>query len=412
MKSRFRHRWGLLVLCIALAAVAPFFAGAGDREGGADREVRITDHFNGTVYFNPWLDDLPVAQPMGGRRWIWRWIFGAEWPEWQKVENEPPGPRPAERMAVGSLRVTPVGHSTFLIQMDGLNILTDPIWSERASPVSWIGPKRYRQPGIRFEDLPPIDAVLISHNHYDHLDVPTLKRLAKRGVSRAMVPLGDRELVQDTGISSVEEMDWWQSVSVSPDVTVTLVPARHFSARSFWDRNKTLWGGFVVSGPSGNVYYAGDTGYGPHFKEIARRFSPIKIALIPISPYRPDQENGTPAMGSMVHTGPDGAVQAHIDLGAEVSIAAHYQVFQLGPDGYFDAVKGVAAALEKRDLKPDVFLALKPGMTVEVNAVSAGVPKSDKSADTGKEKYDRYTALFRGASVPGSMNPSRAVSRP
>ena len=409
MVARFQHRWVLLALCIALAAVLPFLAGAGDRDGLADKEVRISDHFDGNVYFNPWSDPVPPGAPGGSKsRWIMRWIFGAEWPDWPKAEDLPPAAPPAQRVAVGSLRVTPVGHSTFLIQMDGLNILTDPIWSERASPVSWVGPKRYKKPGIRFEDLPPIDAVLISHNHYDHLDLPTLKRLAEKGVPRALVPLGDRDLVLGEGIPSVDEMDWWESARIGPDITVTLVPARHFSARSLWDRNKTLWGGFVVSGPSGNVYYSGDTGYGPHFKEIARRFSPIKMALLPISPFRPEQESGLSAIGSMVHTGPEEAVQAHIDLGAEVSIAAHYQVFQLGPDRYFDAVKGLAAALEKHDLQPDAFFALSPGRTLERTTGVSGLAAAEKSrrlTSATKEPRDGRTDHSGRAAVLSHLVP-------
>ena len=146
-----------------------------------------------------------------------------------EVKDFPPGPRPVARVPKGVISVTPVGHATFLIQMDGLNILTDPIWSDRCSPVSWVGPKRHRQPGIRFEDLPPIDVVLVSHNHYDHLDLPTLERLAEKGTPRSIVPLGNLDLVQGAGIPTVDELDWWQSVRVSPDVTITLVPAQHFS---------------------------------------------------------------------------------------------------------------------------------------------------------------------------------------
>ncbi len=166
-----------------------------------------------------------------------------------------PGPPPVARAPEGSLYVTPVGHATFLIQMDGVNILTDPMWSERCSPVSWVGPKRYSEPGIRFEDLPPIDVVLVSHNHYDHFDLPTLEGLAKKGMPRAIVPLGNLDLMRSTGIATVDELDWWQSVRLSSNVTITLVPAQHFSARTLWDRDRTLWGGFVISGPSGNVYY-------------------------------------------------------------------------------------------------------------------------------------------------------------
>ena len=174
-------------MVIAAAAVLPFFAGAVDREGSLRKEAQVSDHFNGTVFFNPWFEPVPGGQQSGGRsRWIWRWFFGAEWPDWPKVESEPPGPPPAERVSGGGLRVTPVGHSTFLIQMDGLNILTDPIWSDRASPVS-VGWDRsaIRSRASDLMILPPIDVVLISHNHYDHLDLPTLRRLAKKGTPRA-----------------------------------------------------------------------------------------------------------------------------------------------------------------------------------------------------------------------------------
>ena len=257
--------------------------------------------------------------------------------------------------------------------MDGLNILTDPIWSERCSPVSWAGPRRYRSPGIRFEDLPPIDVVLLSHNHYDHLDLPTLKRLAKKGVPRAIAPLGNLDLIQGAGIPHADELDWWQSVRVSPEVTVTLVPAQHFSARTPWDRNKTLWGGFVVSGPSGNVFHAGDTGYGPHFREIAHRFSPIRVALLPIAPFRPRQSQDTLTINySIVHMGPAEAVQAHLDLGAQVSIAAHFQIFQLGADGFDDAVNELASTMQERDLKPDVFITPIPGQAIELTKPLSG----------------------------------------
>ena len=290
-------------------------------------------------------------------------IFGTDWPEWPEVKDSSPGPSPVNRVTGGTLRITPVGHSTFLIQMDGLNILTDPIWSDRCSPVSWIGPKRHKKPGIRFEDLPPIDVVLVSHNHYDHLDLPTLKRLAKRGTQRAIVPLGNLDLVRDTGIPNVSEFDWWQSTPLSENVMITLVPARHFSSRSLWDRNATLWGGFVISGPSGNVYFAGDTGYGAHFKEIAQRFSPIKVAILPISPFQPRQSDEPLRISN--HMGPLEAIPAHKDLNAQVSIAAHFQVFQLGSDGFDDAVNELSAVLKEHNLHHEAFVTPEPGQSLE-----------------------------------------------
>ncbi len=150
---------------------------------------------------------IPGQSP-GRRRswWIWRFIFGTDWPEWPAVKDLLPGPSPANRVTEGALRITPVGHATFLIQMDGLNILTDPIWSDRCSPVSWAGPKRHKKPGIRFEDLPPIDVVLVSHNHYDHLDLPTLKRLAKKGTPRVVVSLGNLDLVCGTGFPKITSL--------------------------------------------------------------------------------------------------------------------------------------------------------------------------------------------------------------
>ncbi|HEX2965076.1 MAG TPA: MBL fold metallo-hydrolase [Syntrophorhabdaceae bacterium] len=330
---------------------------------------RVSDHFNGATYFNPEsiTSVVKYAQNRSRARW-WasRLMFGSGYPQWPNNEEDmPPGPVPEERIAEGALRITPVGHATFLIQMDGMNILTDPIWADRCSPVSWVGPKRYKKPGIAFKDLPPIDFVLISHNHYDHLDLPTLESLADRGTFSAIGPLGNKQLIESSGISQVRELDWWQSVRISDKVTVTFVPARHLSQRTLWDRNKTLWGGYVVSGPSGNVYFAGDTAYGAHFKQIAARFSPIRVALLPIAPFQPKPTREPPSIGN--HIGPVEAVIAHMDLNPEVSIAGHYQVFQFGSDGYYDAVKLLAESLKENSLSPDAFVVLDPGRPMDLD---------------------------------------------
>ena len=409
MKVNGKFRLATFILFLVLAGLLYLPAcKTGPTSSYSERALQPPDHFDGARYFNP---DVPQDNPFspgqaprrGASWWVWHWIFRADWPEWPEENDFRPGPPPAARVPKGSLSVTPVGHSTFLIQMDGVNILTDPIWSERCSPLSWIGPKRYRVPGIRFEDLPPIDLALISHNHYDHLDIPTLKRLAKKGTPRSIVPLGNLDLVRDAGIISVDELDWWQSVRLDQGITITLVPAQHFSSRGLWDRNKTLWGGFVISGPSGNVYYSGDTGYGPHFREIARRFSPIRVALLPIAPFRPPQaQEQTPGYRSVVHMGPKEAVLAHLDLNPQVSIAAHFQVFRLGMEGFDDAVNALASTLREYNLEPETFVAPAFGRVINLPPTA--------SASTQPVYKAPYAGLLLFSEHPsGHVNQQRVV---
>ncbi|MFA6032664.1 MAG: MBL fold metallo-hydrolase, partial [Myxococcota bacterium] len=198
-------------------------------------------------------------------------------------------PPPLTVVESGALSVTYINHATTLIQMDGINILTDPVWSMRIGPVTWAGYKRIRPAGVRFEDLPRIDVVLISHNHYDHMDIPTVKALLARGDTPLWLGgLGTGQALADAGAGRVVEMDWWNDVALPCGVTITSVPARHFSARGVTDRNMTLWCGFVISGSRGPVYFAGDTGYGAHFRRIRERFGDIRIAILPIGPFKPE----------------------------------------------------------------------------------------------------------------------------
>lgn len=352
-------------------------------------QYSISDHFDGEHFFNKGFQIEPeppeaLKSGHGFSKWILGWIIGTEWPEWPDLRGSPdfpPGPPPPKTIDKKALRVTPIGHATFLIQMDGLNILTDPIWSNRASPVFFAGPKRHRSPGIRFEDLPNIDVVLVSHNHYDHLDMSTLERIAETMKPKAYTGLGNLDNLQNAGFTVAEEFDWWQSVQLSPDVKATFVPAQHFSARGLWDRNKTLWGGFVISGPAGNVYFAGDTGYGPHFKEIAKRFSPIKLAILPIAPFRPKKlgEQGSFSYGKN-HLRPSEAVAAHIDLGAEMSVAGHFQVFQLGIDDFNDAPTELTEELNSKRLSPSAFVIPHFGHAVLESKISdTSQPVGDKT---------------------------------
>jgi L-ascorbate metabolism protein UlaG (beta-lactamase superfamily) len=264
------------------------------------------------------------------------------WPKWI---DEPTGSPPPERVIGERIRATFIGHSSLLIQTGGVNILCDPIWSMRASPFSWIGPRRHRAPGIRFEDLPPIDVVLQSHDHYDHLDIPTQRRCASQWQPKFVVPLGLRSRFKKHNISAVEkisELDWWQSVVISEKLRITCVPARHFSGRGLRDRNKTLWCGYVIEGPGGVIYFAGDTGYGSHFGEVRHRFPHIRLAFLPIGAYLPEWFMGP------VHVSPADAVRAHEELGAATSIAIHFGTFHLADDAETQPARELREALASR----------------------------------------------------------------
>jgi L-ascorbate metabolism protein UlaG (beta-lactamase superfamily) len=294
-----------------------------------------SDHFNGESFHN--------QEPRQSRMTFMQWQMNRERGPWTDWTDSPPGPPPPRRVERGSLRVTFINHATTLLQLDGVNVLTDPIWSERCSPVSFVGPKRVRPPGLRFEDLPPIDAVILSHNHYDHMDVPTLKRLAARFPNaRFFAGLGNKAFLESKGISSVTELDWWQEVQLTPEVKLVSAPAHHFSNRGLDDQNGTLWTSYVLQGPSGVTYFAGDTGYGKHFRQVRERFGPVKLAVLPIGAFKPE------AFMEVVHVSPKEAVQASVDLEAKVSVPMHYGTFNLGDDGQEEPVTELRKALEAR----------------------------------------------------------------
>ncbi|HJQ36417.1 MAG TPA: MBL fold metallo-hydrolase [Thermoanaerobaculia bacterium] len=334
---------GLTAVAAALGVVAERCVVAAPHYHGP-----VSDHFDGKRFHN-----LRSGWQSGGS--FLKWQMTKEPGEWPKWIDSPPGPPPPKRVDDGRIRVTWVNHATMLVQLDGVNLLTDPIWSERCSPFSFLGPKRHRAPGLRFEDLPPIDAVLVSHNHYDHLDVPTLKRI--RG-AKIFTPLGNSALMARHGVHGATDLDWWQSARLSDRVTITLAPAQHFCARALSDRNATLWGGFVISGPSGHAYFAGDTGWGSHFAQVAERFGPMRVAMLPIGAYLPRW------FMKPAHISPAEAIEAHTALQAQTSIAMHYGTFNLGDDGYEEPMYDLRAALAARG-NPRVLL-VEHGIGVDV----------------------------------------------
>lgn len=249
-----------------------------------------------------------------------------------------------------------IGHATVLMQVAGVNILTDPHFGERASPVSFAGPKRKVPPGIAFEELPHVDAVVISHSHYDHLDLETVKRLNAQagGPPRFFVGLGLKSWFADQGITNVTEMDWWEKTT-HMGLEFNFVPVHHWSKRTLTDHNQTLWGGWVVRAPRFSFFFAGDTGYSKDFAEIGKRFGAVDLGLIPIGAYAPRW-----FMGGQ-HVDPAQSVQIHRDVHAKQSIGVHWGTFELTDEPLDEPPEKLADELKKAALPADAFVALKHG---------------------------------------------------
>lgn len=308
-----------------------------------------SDHFDGR-FFNiaPATDDKTFAD-------IRRWRATSQRTPWPAQVPVQPA-RPDARVA--GTRATLVGHATVLIQTAGLNLLTDPVWSDRCSPVSFAGPKRVAEPGVRFDDLPPIDAVLLSHNHYDHLDMATLRRLVRRDDPLIVTPLGNDTIVR-RGIPKARCVtgDWWDRHALAPDVAVTFVPAQHWSARGVRDRRMALWCGFHLQSGQTTVYFAGDTGFGDGslFDTIHARLGAPDLALLPIGAYDPrwfmrDQ-----------HTDPAETVRIAQMIDARLAVAIHWGVFPLSDEGRDEPVRDLIHALAEAGMRRDRFRHDEPG---------------------------------------------------
>ena len=317
----------------------------------------VSDHFDGTHFF---LKGAPAAKgPLAVLRWQFSQRDKVAWPkEWPSTQT-----KPAARVDGDALRVTYVGHATMLIQTAGLNILTDPVWSDRASPYTFIGPKRINAPGVRIEDLPPLDLILLSHNHYDHMDSATLMRLSHDNPCRIITPLGNDAILRafERPVNA-DAYDWGTRVEIVPGIAIHLGPSQHWSARGLNDRRMALWASFVIETPGGKILYIGDTAYGDGeiFRALHRMHGSMRLAILPIGAYEPrwfmrDQ-----------HVDPEEAVRVFQGVDAAYAVAHHWGTFRLTDEAVDDPPKRLAIALERAGLAPDRFVTRRPGEVFDV----------------------------------------------
>lgn len=310
----------------------------------------VTNHFDGLRFFNPGEPDTDR-----GLRDVLRWRRAAPvhpWPQRIEVHSVVPERR------VDALTVTMVGHATVLIQIAGLNLLTDPVWSKRASPVQFAGPKRVAAPGVELRDLPPIDVILLSHNHYDHLDIPTLRELYALHAPLIVTPLGNDAIIRrHLPQARIETGDWGDVVTAGQHTDIHIVPANHWSSRGPRDRRMALWGGFMIRVAGKLIYFAGDTGYGTGaiFRAMREQFGSPDVAILPIGAYDPRW------FMAAQHVDPEEAIQIMCDLDARMALGMHWGVFKLTDEAREDPVSRLAAGLAARGIALERFAPLLAG---------------------------------------------------
>jgi len=292
-----------------------------------------------------------------------RWALTRERTRWPRRVEDPPYPPPGP-VAPGHVGVTFIGHSTFLLRFgtaDGgvFSILTDPHFSERASPLHWAGPRRVRAPGIALDALPRVDAVLVSHDHYDHMDLPSLRALQARWAPQVVTTLGNARRLARAGVPGAVALGWWESCAVGP-ARVTATPAQHFSGRTPFDRFRTLWAGFMVEIEGERLLFAGDSGAGRHWTMIRDRLGPPGVVLLPIGAYSPRE------IMAPVHIDPAEAVAARAELGAARAIGMHWGTFQLTDEGIDEPIRALEAARMAAGVSREGFDVLGFGETREL----------------------------------------------
>ena len=315
-----------------------------------DKEWPLSAHYDGKRFYNTSGADKGAGDIS---KFLWQNLWKKE--KWPKTIENPPADPIVARVTEG-IRVTYINHATVLVQVAGLNILTDPVWSQRVSPLTFAGPKRVRGPGMPIEALPKIDVILVSHNHYDHLDTKSLTTLRQQQDEEPVIisGLGNAKLLKKQGFAQAIELDWGEHTNVG-DATVHFVECQHRSGRGIHDQMKTLWGSFVVETPAGNLYFAGDTGYSPHFKEQGERYGPFALSLLPIGAYEPRW------FMKDIHLNPEEAVRAHRDLNSEQSLGIHFGVFQLTWETINQPLIDLEDALHQQQVPQTAFWVLEPG---------------------------------------------------
>ncbi|MBX7231467.1 MAG: MBL fold metallo-hydrolase [Bdellovibrionales bacterium] len=300
-------------------------------------------HFDGRKFFNPGKD-------LNKNIWqLLKWqLFNKKtpWPKWRENKIRVKLPKKIHK---DEFYTTYINHATHLIQFNKQNLITDPVFSERVSPVTWAGPKRHRPPALAISQLPPIHIALISHNHYDHMDKTTIFMLAQKFETTFIVPLGNKKLLESFGAKKIIELDWWQETKVG-DLSITLTEVQHWSARTLMDRNKSLWGGFIIRSPTHQIFFSGDTGYGPFFSKIKTHFGPMDLSILPIGAYEPRW------FMKEQHMNPDEAVKAHFALSSKTSLATHFGTFQLTNEGIDEPIEALKKACKERFVAEKDFI--------------------------------------------------------
>lgn len=309
------------------------------------------ENFDGEKFFHTW--------PQAKKDFValFKWLSSRKPKKWPKKIENTFRPQFSSELKPSDIELTFINHATVYFRHAGLSFITDPHWGLRASPFSFAGPKRVRDAGATMEELPAVDYVFVSHNHYDHLDVPSLKKLNEFHHPQFLIPIGDAALMKDAGITNFKELNWWDEVDLGKGCKAIYVPVKHWSARGMNDRNKSLWGGYVILSSTKKIFFAGDTGYCDIFKTLSEKFGDFSVSLLPIGAYEPRW------FMRDSHLNPAEAVQAHIDLKTKLSMAIHFGLWQLTDEAIDQPEIDLQEALRNSNINTEDFFVLEPGQT-------------------------------------------------